>query len=54
MLLRPTRAATTVVRDDAVILTLNQAAINDLLSRSPKFARDVIQTLCDRIRSDTK
>jgi CRP/FNR family cyclic AMP-dependent transcriptional regulator len=48
------RAATTVVREDAVILTLNQAAINDLLSRSPKFARGVIQTLCDRIRSDTE
>lgn len=47
------RAATAVVRDDAVLLCLSQAAINDLLGRSPRFARGVIQTLCDRIQADT-
>ena len=50
----PPRAATTVVREDAVVLRLNQSAINDLMTRSPKFARGVIQTLCDRIRADTE
>ena len=48
------RAATAIVREDAVLLCLGQAAINDLLARSPRFARGVIQTLCDRIQADTE
>jgi CRP-like cAMP-binding protein len=47
------RSATAVARDEAVLLCLGQAAINDLLARSPRFARGVIQTLCDRILADT-
>jgi CRP/FNR family cyclic AMP-dependent transcriptional regulator len=47
------RAATAVVREDAVLLCLNQVAITELLARSPRFARGVIQTLCDRIQADT-
>ena len=47
------RAATAVIREDAVLLCLSQTAINELLARSPRFARGVIQTLCDRILADT-
>jgi CRP-like cAMP-binding protein len=48
------RAATAVVREDAVLLSVSQAAMNDLLARSPRFAKGVIQTLCDRIVADTE
>lgn len=48
------RAATAVVREDAVLLRLSQVALNDLLARSPRFAKGVIQTLCDRVMADTE
>jgi CRP-like cAMP-binding protein len=47
------RAAHAVVREDAVLLRLSQVAINELLARSPRFAKGVIQTLCDRLEADT-
>lgn len=46
------RAASAIVSEDAVVLRLSQVAINDLLARSPRFARGVIQTLCDRLLAD--
>ena len=42
-----------ILAEDSVLLSFDQSAILELLQHSPRFARGMIQVLCDRIADDT-
>jgi CRP-like cAMP-binding protein/uncharacterized protein (DUF2225 family) len=48
------RSATAVTAEDSVLLFFNQDTAIQLMRASPRFALGVIQTLCDRIRTNNE